>query len=485
MTAFPFAAAFPDKLIVCIGDVMLDHFYSGEVLRISPEAPVPVLKILDRDTMPGGAGNTAMNIGSLGARVRLIAPVGDDDAGRDLRRIVDQCSGVQLEGTVDPRGTIVKARYSAQGQQLLRIDHEDPSPLNDKDARAILEKAQEHAAQADLIILSDYAKGVLTPDLCQGVIRWARVNDVPCIVDPKGSDFSKYNGATLLTPNELEMSVAIGRRARDEAELIDDGVALIERHGFDFLAITRGKNGVMLVGPDGLMEHVLSFARDVFDVSGAGDSFVAGLCCALASGEGIRQAVHYGNAVAGVAVSKSGTAIVSRDEVETLIENRGRNDHARIARDYSEVNATVKAWQAKGLKVGMTNGVFDLLHLGHLRILKETSKACDKFVVAINSDASVKRLKGDKRPIQPDHVRAEVLSNMKAVDLVVIFEEDSPIDVIRVATPDLLVKGGDYVAEEIAGYSEVTRAGGEVMIVPLLHGYSTTSTVQRMQISHD
>ncbi|MBU2867479.1 D-glycero-beta-D-manno-heptose 1-phosphate adenylyltransferase [Pacificibacter marinus] len=480
MTNFPFAASFGDNVVVCVGDVMLDHFYYGEALRISPEAPVPVLKINDRESMPGGAANTAMNIGSLGSQVRLIAPVGDDEAGRDLRVAVGQKFDVQLTGPVDPRGTIVKSRYSAQGQQLLRIDQEDTSSLPAESVAAILEEALRHAQDANLLVLSDYAKGVLDLELCQGLISWARENDIPCVVDPKGSDYSKYRGATILTPNELELSVVAGRRSADEEDIIADAMALIAEHDLTYLAVTRGKMGVMLVGREGLLEHVPSFARDVFDVSGAGDSFVAGMACAIASGQTIGKAIHYGNTVAGVAVGKLGTAMVSRDEVEKLILERGRTDQAVVTSDYNELAQVMKAWQDEGLSVGMTNGVFDLLHLGHLRILKESKAECDRLVVAINSDRSVKRLKGETRPIQPQELRAEVLSSMQNVDMVVIFDEDTPQELITKATPDLLVKGGDYVAEDIVGYPEVVALGGKVIIVPTLHGYSTTSTIQRM-----
>lgn len=459
---------------------MLDQFYSGEATRISPEAPVPVLKIQDCDTMPGGAANTAMNIGCLGARVRLVAPVGDDQAGRDLRGAISSQFDVQFETIDDPRGTTIKTRYSAQGQQLLRIDREDLSALPKEQSDQLRDKAIATAASADLIVLSDYAKGALNADLCQAVIQSARSSGIPCVVDPKGTDFSKYRGATIITPNEMELMTVIGRKASSDAELIADARSLIDQFELDYVALTRGKLGVVLIGADGQLDYVPSFARDVFDVSGAGDSFVAGLSCAIASGEPVSRAIHYGNAVAGVAVGKSGTAMVSRDEVEALFQERGRPAHAPVTRDYAHSAEIIRSWQQDGQKVGFTNGVFDLLHLGHLRILNETRKVCDKLVVAMNADSSVKRLKGDERPIQPEELRAQVLSNMKQVDLVVIFAEDTPFELISTAAPDVLVKGGDYIAEEVVGYKEVRAVGGEVLIVPTLHGYSTTSTVRRM-----
>jgi D-beta-D-heptose 7-phosphate kinase/D-beta-D-heptose 1-phosphate adenosyltransferase len=282
----------------------------------------------------------------------------------------------------------------------------------------------------------------------------------------------------------MELTAVSGRRATSDDELIADALAVIEAHDFEYVALTRGKMGVTLIGKNGLIAHIPSFARDVFDVSGAGDSFVAGMSCAIACGQPIDHAVKYGNAVAGVAVGKSGTALVSRHEVEKLIKEHGRTVHSGTTRSYQELAQIIKAWQDEGLKVGLTNGVFDLLHLGHLRILNESSSECDKLVVAINSDASVKRLKGDARPFHSEELRAQVLSNMQNVDLVVIFDEDTPKELISTATPDVLVKGGDYVAEEIVGYQEVTSFGGRVIIVPTLQGYSTTATAQRIKFEN-
>ena len=463
---------------------MLDRFYSGEALRISPEAPVPVLKITNCNTMPGGAANTAMNIASLGATVSLVAPIGDDEAGRDLCRSVSDNLPIKLSGPSDPRGTILKSRYSAQGQQLLRIDEEDVCDLPEDCMQALSHEALTKLDTANLLVLSDYAKGVLSANLCQTLISAACAKNIVCVVDPKGSDYSKYRGATLITPNELELSIVSGHRARDEVEIIADAQALIKAHDFSFVAVTRGKSGVMLIGPDGLIEHVPSFAREVFDVSGAGDSFVAGLSCAMAAKQSLPDAVHYGNAVAGVAVGKSGTALVRPEEVEALLAVRTRGEKAMITTNYEQMAQIIAGWQDAGACVGVTNGVFDLLHLGHLRILDVTRQSCDRLVVVINSDASVRRLKGDSRPIQSQDVRAQVLANMKTVDMVVIFDEDTPIEVITARAPDLLVKGGDYIAENVVGYAEVTAAGGRVMIVPTLHGYSTTATVQKMQTPH-
>lgn len=480
------AIAFPENIsgrhILCLGDVMLDHFHSGVVARISPEAPVPVFKQTDTITMPGGAANTACNIASLGAAVTLVAPVGNDQAGRELRYLIEDGWGIRLAAADDQRGTIVKARYSALGQQLLRIDNEDLRPPALATREALSNLVSDAIAEANLVVLSDYAKGALDEALCQEVITRARSRGIPVVVDPKGSDFSKYRGATLVTPNEMELSVVVGRVPADEEEIIELASTLARTHDFGSVAVTRGKSGVMLVGRDGLLDHVPSFALDVFDVSGAGDSFVAGVACSLATGAGTAASVRYGNAVAGVAVGKVGTAVVTQDEVERVASDR--DEKPLITSDYKTAERIVAGWSRSGAQVGFTNGVFDLLHLGHLRTFKFARQHCNKLVVAINSDASVKRLKGDSRPIQSDEVRAEVLANLQQVDLVVVFNEDTPIEVIKACVPDLLVKGGDYCAEDVVGYDVVTGHGGRVMIVPTLNGYSTTSTIGKMQDSN-
>lgn len=474
------AASARPRTILCIGDVMLDHFFNGDVSRISPEAPVPVLKLVDQISMPGGAANTSANIASLGSRVRLLAPLGEDPAGADLCRLIAVVSNMTIAGPVDPRGTIVKARYSAMGQQLLRIDHEDLSPLGADVMNQLIDLAVAELGTADLLVLSDYAKGTLGETLCGRVIAAARAAGIAVVVDPKGRDFTKYRGATVITPNELELSVACGRAARDEADVVDLASELARRHEFSYVAVTRGKNGVTLVDQAGLVEHIPSFALDVFDVSGAGDSFVAGLSCALAAGQPIQAAVHYGNAVAGVAVGKVGTAVVTPREVERLIANRDLDGETLVTTDYAGAAKVAADWRAEGAKIGFTNGVFDLLHLGHLKTLKAARACCDKLIVAINSDASVKRLKGESRPVQSAEVRAAILANMHFVDLVVIFSEDTPYEVIRACEPDLLYKGGDYSADEVVGADIVRARGGEVRIVPTLHGHSTTGTIGRI-----
>ncbi|MFT4150187.1 MAG: D-glycero-beta-D-manno-heptose 1-phosphate adenylyltransferase [Paracoccaceae bacterium] len=475
-----FSNGFGARRVLCIGDVMLDRFHYGEVSRISPEAPVPVLKLSHTETMLGGAANTAANISTLGGNVDLAAPLGEDEAGREFAELIRANGRMRFSAATDPRGTIVKSRYSANGQQLLRIDHEDPTALS-PNAAAVLEQAVLAALpECDIVVLSDYAKGALSPALCQSVIAAARRAGRPVVVDPKGSDFSRYRGASVVTPNERELAAALGRAPVDDDDLASAAADLARRFDLGWVAVTRGRDGVTLVAAEGAASHIPSFAREVFDVSGAGDSFVAGLVCALATGQPMADAVRYGNAVAGVAVGKAGTAVVWPREVLHLLDSHATTEKVDVTRDYGLARDVVDGWRAEGLRVGFTNGVFDLLHRGHLQTLRAARRQCDRLIVGINSDASVRRLKGPTRPVQDEDHRAEVLAAMEVVDLVVIFDEDTPLDLIQTCAPDFLVKGGDYRAEDVVGHDFIRSRGGRVIIVPILDGYSTTAQVARI-----
>ncbi|UEM18685.1 D-glycero-beta-D-manno-heptose 1-phosphate adenylyltransferase [Skermanella mucosa] len=481
MSVAHFSGNFPNVRVICLGDVMIDHFYYGEVSRISPEAPVPVLKLSSKQTMLGGAANTAANIRSLGARVDIVAPLGDDDAGREFRLLIEHNPGITLTAMRDPRGTIVKSRYSANGQQLLRIDYEDLNVLPDETHDALAAAVEARLEGAALLVLSDYAKGALSQKLCRKLIAAAYARGVPVVADPKGRDFSRYAGAAVITPNEQELARAVGRDLTDEIDLVREAARLAREYDLGHVAVTRGKDGVTLVDRDGVAETIPSFALDVFDVSGAGDSFVAGLVCALAVGQDMIVAAHYANAVAGIAVGKVGTAVVRAEEALRLIARHATDRPEAITADLAELRRQVDVWRREGLRIGFTNGCFDLLHLGHLRTLRAARETCDRLIVGLNSDASVRRLKGSDRPIQSEMVRAEVLAAMEMVDLVAIFEKDDPLELIEACVPDTLVKGGDYQAEAVVGHDVVVACGGDVVIVPTLAGFSTTSIISRMR----
>lgn len=467
--------------VVVVGDVMLDSYLHGQTSRISPEAPVPVLHVAGTRSMPGGAANAAANIAALGLAVDLVAPIGDDDAGGHLTGLIDANAGLTFSPVLDRRGTISKLRYSSRGQQLLRIDTESTAELTPEAMRDQLRLAKDLIPASDVVVLSDYAKGALDKHACQAILLEAAENGVPCVVDPKGSDFSRYSGAFAITPNEAELALACGRRSTDLAAIVEDAQRLA--HGFDFnyVVATRGKDGVIVVDRDGLVLEAPSSAKEVYDVSGAGDSFVAGLTSVLAGGGSIEEAVAFGNKVAGIAVGKSGTSLVRRDEIDCTVDLGHESRYAPVTRDYLTLASITETWRSGGEQVGFTNGVFDLLHSGHLRTIEASRRSCDRLVVAVNSDSSVKALKGPTRPVQDEDLRAMVLSRISDVDLVFIFDAETPIDAIQAVQPDVLIKGGDYHAPDVVGYDLVVGRGGEVKIVPTLDGYSTTSTIARIR----
>jgi len=475
---FPDPRQLEEAVVVCVGDAMLDRFLEGEASRISPEAPVPVVRLLGSRVMPGGAANTAVNAAALGASVSLVAPIGVDEAGRTLVSLLDEVERLDLNRVEDARCTTVKTRYSAGGQQLLRIDEEDTTPIDPRTADRVLALVRSVSPTVGVLVLSDYAKGALSRSLCEELIGWANHVGVQSIVDPKGSDFARYAGATVVTPNESEMAAAIGC-SREEIRAAEfDGSRWLEEFGFETLIVTRGERGISIYQSGARSQHIASHARTVFDVSGAGDSFVAGLACGLACGQPLQAAAGLANSVAGVAVSKPGTAKVAVDEV-VASERRQRPSSSVIVDESEEIGERAREWRDEGLRIGLTNGVFDLLHEGHLRSIKVAADGCDRLIVAINSDDSTRRLKGPDRPVHNQMTRSAVLAALEMVDLVVVFEGDTPINVIRAVLPDLLVKGGDYLAEEVVGYDDVVGAGGEVLIVPTVAGASTTAAVAK------
>ena len=481
----PLDVDFSALTVLVLGDVMLDTWIYGHIERISPEAPVPVLRTDRRREMLGGAGNVARNIAALGGRAILVGVIGDDRDGEQLRQLAQSKSpapgsiGARL--VVSPlQPTIHKIRYVAGGQQVLRVDEETVSPVEGAVAAQLLDDFRHALAQADVVILSDYAKGALTDAVLEQAIAAAREARKPVVADPKSRDFSRYNGATLLTPNRLETLTAIGIDCTTDIKAEEAGACVLAAVHADAVLITRGADGVSVVTRDGPATHIAGRARSVFDVSGAGDSLVATLALALASGQPLAEAARLANCAAGIVVEKAGTATVSpRELVEAFHDTRHGADGAKIL-PMDGMIEHVARWHAMGQRVGFTNGCFDLLHPGHVTLLAKARAACDKLIVALNSDSSVRRLKGADRPIQNEVARATVMASLGQVDLVVLFDEDTPIDLIEAIRPDLLVKGADYTEEDVVGASFVRSYGGEVYLVPIEQGHSTTAMVSRM-----
>jgi D-beta-D-heptose 7-phosphate kinase/D-beta-D-heptose 1-phosphate adenosyltransferase len=471
------------KTVLCIGDIMRDEFVYGEVSRISPEAPAPVIAVQRSESNVGGAGNVARNIAALGARCIFVGLVGDDDAGRALQSALAEETRIEPVLIVDPsRPTTRKVRFVSEhfSTHMLRADWEHAKPAAPEIEQRLIDAVTPLLARADIVLLSDYAKGVLTPRVIRTVIDAARARGVRVIVDPKSLHFELYRGATLLTPNRKEFSEATRSRAETTAEIAASAQEVLQLAECDALLVTQSERGMTLVPRGTEAIHVPAHQVKVRDVSGAGDTVAAVIAVLLASGADWEVALRAANAGAAVAVGKQGTATVTLGELRRkLLPEASLAAEEKIVGSLEALDARVHAWREEGLRVGFTNGCFDILHPGHVRVITEARATCDRLIVGLNSDASVRRLKGPDRPVQNERARAEVLAALEAVDLVAIFEEDTPLNLIARIRPMVLVKGGDYTREQVVGHELVTAQGGEVVLVNILPGFSTTSLVAR------
>jgi D-beta-D-heptose 7-phosphate kinase / D-beta-D-heptose 1-phosphate adenosyltransferase len=465
--------------VLCIGDVMLDHYVYGEVERVSPEAPIPVLFIEGETRTLGGAGNVLRNLYALGASSSFISVVGNDDAAREIERLLAAQEGVEVHVLVQPqRTTTVKTRYIAGNQQLLRTDRESAIPLAPHIRNDLLLLARELVRSHPVVIISDYAKGVLTEGVALEIIKAAQEAGARVVVDPKGGDHIRYRGADLLKPNRRELAHATGMPVASENEVVVAARALIERCGLGAVLVSLGRDGMILAEADGAVYIQRADVREVYDVSGAGDTVVASVAAALAAGVPLVAAVRLASAAAGIVVGKVGTAVAYPSEIAALLDGRDLHAEGKVQPPRAALDIIAR-WQRKGLKIGFTNGCFDLLHPGHVSLLTQAKSACDRLVVGLNSDASAARLKGPGRPVQGEAARAAVLASLAAVDLVIVFEEDTPLDLIAEIRPAVLVKGADYRFDQVVGGDLVTAAGGKVILAALMPGYSTTATISR------
>jgi len=468
--------------ILCVGDVILDHFHSGSVDRISPEAPIPVLKLEDKVTMLGGAGNVVRNLAGLGSQVNFTTVIGKDSEGEEIRKLIRQ------EGLVDSlliddatRQTSVKSRYLADGQQILRTDQETIFPLNRNVEKKLISTAVKAMEACEAVIISDYAKGVLTDKVLAELIKAAKSKSKIVIVDPKGGNYGRYFGADIITPNRRELFEATGMPTRSDDEVTLAAQSLIDSHSFGAVLATRSKDGLTLLRNNGEVSHLRAEAVDVFDVSGAGDTVVATLATALSAGAEIEDAARLANIAAGIVVGKVGTAVVfTKDFLTELIHQDQINREAKIL-EIEPALERINKWRRQGSKIGFTNGCFDLLHPGHISLLKQARSTADKLVVGLNSDNSVTLLKGDNRPVQSELARAIVLASLSVVDIVIIFSEETPIKLIEKLRPDVLVKGSDYTVEDVVGAKQVVSYGGRVLLADIMPGHSTTGTIAKLE----
>jgi D-beta-D-heptose 7-phosphate kinase/D-beta-D-heptose 1-phosphate adenosyltransferase len=465
--------------VLVIGDVMLDRYIYGDITRISPEAPVPILQVTREIGLPGGAGNVVRNLTALGAAVAFISVLGDDQTGSDLTGLVGGQPGVEPWLLVQGgRTTTLKTRYVAAGQHLFRADREETAPIHPKLAERMLRIAGDAMAATSVTVLSDYGKGVLAGDVPGKLVEMARGAGRRLIVDPRGPDHARYAGADIVIPNRVDLAEATAMPVDSEPAIVAAAKALRSRHGFGAVVVTRGNDGMTLVD-DGGVRHFPAEAAEVYDISGAGDTAVATLAAAIAGGADIETAVRLANLAAGVVVGKAGTAVARQADLLFALSPQRSALRKIVPRE--EAAEQVERWRRRGWRVGFTNGCFDLLHPGHVHLLEEARSKCDRLVVGLNSDASARRLKGPRRPVQPEAARAAVLASLANVDMVCVFDEDTPEALIAELRPDLLMKGADYTLDQVVGAELVRGWGGQVALADLLPGHSTSATLARIR----
>lgn len=464
---------FSSARVIVAGDVMLDKYLFGATSRISPEAPVPVVHVQDTDDRPGGAANVAVNLASLGASTRLLGAVGEDAAGDTLRRSLS-ARGIDCDFHVTPdRPTITKTRVQSRGQQLIRLDEEEARAV---DGGALADLVAKSLDGAGAVILSDYGKGALAD--VSTMIAACRKASIPVFIDPKGRDFTRYKGASLITPNQGEFEAVAGP-AKTEQQLVEKGFAMIDELELDALLVTRSEKGMLLLEKGNDPLFLSTEAREVYDVTGAGDTVIATLAGALAAGESLASAAGLSNIAAGIVVRKIGVATATPAEIQAALHRRGQGGRGLVQRD--ELQALVEEAHSRNERVVMTNGCFDIIHAGHVAYLEEAKSLGDRLIVAVNDDKSVTRLKGEGRPVNALADRMLVLAGLAAVDYVVPFSEDTPAALIEAVLPDVLVKGGDYKADEIVGGKAVLENGGEVRVLSFRDGHSTTRIIDRLK----
>lgn len=466
--------------VLVVGDLMLDRYLTGDVERISPEAPVPVLRQSGSYHRPGGAANVAMNLAGLGVQAVLCGAVGNDADGESLRSTM-RVAGVDTAAVVVcSMPTITKTRVVSRTQQLLRLDVESREQFTDADSQAIMQAALGALNGVQAVILSDYAKGALSEALCRSVIDAARAKGIPVFVDPKARDLSKYAGATTICPNLQELSLATGVPAYSVDALLHAAHGLLDTLNIEFLTVTMSERGIRVLQANAPDLHSPAKAREVFDVSGAGDTVIATLAASLAGGLQLRSAIELANLAAGIVVAKIGTVPISAAEIVSQLTRSATVTSTDKVLSRERAVARVNEWRDAGETIVFTNGCFDLLHVGHITLLEDCLRFGSKLVVGMNTDASVSRLKGPSRPIVGEAERAKVMAALAAVDLVTLFDEPTPLELIRLLKPSVLVKGGDYSVETVVGHEEVQKSGGRVEIVPTVEGFSTTAIVQKM-----
>lgn len=470
-----------DKSALVIGDLMLDRYLIGEVDRISPEAPVPVVLLKQQNERAGGAANVAANLALLGINTTMAGVIGNDAEGRALLQMLEALH-INSDAVMssDQRPTVTKTRILGGHQQMMRLDMESRSAFTQSETETLLKQIDTALAKKpSVVILSDYAKGVLSETLCRQVIEQAKSLGIPVLVDPKGRDYSKYRGATALTPNKKETAEACGVAITDHENLLKQATKLRDALGLEFLAVTRGEEGISLLEKSETV-HIPAAAKQVFDVSGAGDTVIATLAAGLIHGLSHYQAFELANIAAGIVVGKVGTVPITREELLAELVSQGSFEQADKICDIDTLTQRVKQWKAQKQKIVFTNGCFDLLHSGHVTYLEAAKKTGDKLILGLNTDRSVSALKGPSRPVIHEADRARVLAALEAIDAVILFDEDTPLRLIDAIRPDIIVKGSDYSEAQVVGGKEVKSWGGKVALIDIVPGRSTSGIIEKL-----
>ena len=473
---------FTKTTVLVVGDVMLDRYFWGDVERISPEAPVPVVHVLKKNQVPGGAGNVALNLSGLGADCHLIGVCGNDEAGEFLVSYFAR-QGITTDLiNIEGRSTTAKTRIIGRGQQLLRMDEEETGVLPHGVYENLFRIFNASVENAHAVIISDYGKGVFQQQLARKVIGRCAQNKIPVFVDPKGNDWGRYEGATCITPNTAEFKLVAPDMTGDDASFEREAKRVMDQYHLSQLLVTKGPRGMSLFHQNRKSIHITSDAREVFDVSGAGDTVISTLAASVGAGMDTENAARLANMAAGIVVGKIGTKPITAKELEQTFYGKviGGINKRMLPGEASEF---IAKWRNQGQQIVFTNGCFDILHIGHIKLLHAAAAEGDKLIVGLNSDASIKKIKGPLRPVMGEDERAAILSSLKCVDMVVVFSEETPIELIKAFQPDVIVKGGDYTPETVVGHDIVRCRGGRVVIVPLVEGFSTTGKIERMKKS--
>lgn len=475
---------FGGKKVMVIGDLMLDQYLLGQVKRVSPEAPVPILNVKEEKHTLGGAGNVALNLNGLGISVFLLGIIGSDMEGGRIKKLLSDV-GLSSDHTISTatKPTTTKTRIVGEKQQIVRIDKENAESISE-DLEALLVENFEKVIRAndiDAIIISDYAKGIITDNLCRFIIREANKKNLPIVIDPKGDDYAKYKNATIIMPNENELSLVCKKAFKTEKELKSSARQMYEKLNIGYLVVTRGEKGVSLIAEN--YEHdIPARALDVYDVSGAGDTIIALVTAGLVSELPIEESLTLANLAAGYVVSKFGTHPITYSELVDVINRELLSDQKLF--NEREIENCLNYWENSNQKIVFTNGCFDIIHPGHIHLLRKAKQEGDKLIVGINSDESVKKLKGENRPVNKLEDRVKVLEALSFVDAIIPFNDLTPLELIRLIEPDILVKGADYEEDEIVGAQEVKKNGGRVVRVPLIEGKSTTELIKQVSTNN-